>query len=187
MVAGGTHLRGIGAHHDVTAVTAFPDLYLALGKDLRHFHIAQQRTVALLVVLFDGAHQTELLGKLRKALLLGGFGEGLVHVCPLVVFTVSRSDQIFGGIADAGQLLEPHLCVFLFVFGGLQKQSGNLLKALLFGNGGKKSILIASLRLAGESLHQIFFGLCTGVWVDSHGYAPLLSLIGIIPIKEYKG
>ena len=54
MVAGGANLRGLLAHDDVTAVAALPHLDLALGEDLRHLHIVQQGTVALLVMLFNG-------------------------------------------------------------------------------------------------------------------------------------
>ena len=67
MVAGQTDLRRFLAHDDVTAVAALPHLDLALGEDLRHLHIVQQGTVALLVVLLDGSHQTEPLGQLMEA------------------------------------------------------------------------------------------------------------------------
>ena len=62
MVAGGADLRGLLAHDDVTAVAALPYLDLTLGKDLRHLHIVQQGTVALLMVLFNGGDQAETLG-----------------------------------------------------------------------------------------------------------------------------
>ena len=52
MVAGRADLRCFLTNHDMPAVAALPYLDLALGKDFRHFHIVQQGTVALLMVLF---------------------------------------------------------------------------------------------------------------------------------------
>ena len=75
MAAGRTDLRRFLAHDDVTAVAALPHLDLALGEDLRHLHIVQQGTVALLMVLFNGGYQAETLGQLMKAFLIGSFGK----------------------------------------------------------------------------------------------------------------
>ena len=65
MGAGGADLRRGCAHHNVAAVAALPHLHLALGEDLGQLHIAQQRPVALLMVLLDGGHQAEFGGQLR--------------------------------------------------------------------------------------------------------------------------
>ena len=46
MAAGGADLRRLGADDDVSAVAAFPDLDLALFKDLRRLQIVQQGAVA---------------------------------------------------------------------------------------------------------------------------------------------
>ena len=73
MGAGGADLRRLFADHDVTAVAAFPDLDLTLLEDRGGLDVFQKRAIALLVVLLDRGDQTELLGKLRKALFLGGF------------------------------------------------------------------------------------------------------------------
>ena len=62
--AGGAQLGCLGADDQVTAVTALPDLDLALGEDLLGLDIVQQCAVALLVVLLDGGNQTELGGQL---------------------------------------------------------------------------------------------------------------------------
>ena len=72
MIAGGADFRGFLPHDDVTAVAALPHLDLALGKDLRHFHIVQQGTVALLMVLFNSGYQAETLGQLMETFLIGG-------------------------------------------------------------------------------------------------------------------
>ena len=79
MIAGRADLRGLLAHNDVTAVAALPHLDLALGEDLRHLHIVQQGTVALLMMLFNGGYQAETLGQLMKAFLIGSFGKAIVH------------------------------------------------------------------------------------------------------------
>src|SRR5574344_2148310 len=89
MVAGRADLRRFLTDHNVTAVAALPYLDLTLGKDLRHLHIVQQGTVALLVVLFNGGNQTEALRQLMETLLIGGFGEAVVHIRPLVVLSLS--------------------------------------------------------------------------------------------------
>ena len=94
VVAGGTHLRRAGANDDVAAVPTLPHLHLTLGKHLRHLHIVQQGTVALLMVLLDGGHQTEAVGQLGKAFGLGGLGEVLVHVRPFVVLALGGGLQI---------------------------------------------------------------------------------------------
>lgn len=109
MVAGGANLRGLLAHDDVTAVAALPHLDLALGEDLRHLHIVQQGTVALLVMLFNGGDQAETLGQLMETFLIGSFGKAIVHIRPLVVLTLSGGEKVFCGVANAVQFFEPQL------------------------------------------------------------------------------
>lgn len=53
MNADGTQLRRLGAIDDVNAVTALPNLYLALLEDLYSLNILQQRTAVLLMVHLD--------------------------------------------------------------------------------------------------------------------------------------
>ena len=101
------------------AVAALPNLYFALLENGGGLYVLQQGAVTLLVVLFNGGHRAELSGQLRKALFLGGFGKALVHIGPLVVLPVGGSTQIFRGVPQPFQLLEPHFGVFLLVFGGL--------------------------------------------------------------------
>ena len=79
MGAHGADVGGLRAHDDVAAVAAFPHLDLALFEHLRGLHVVQQRAVALLVVLFDGANLAELLGQLREALFLGRLAFLLRH------------------------------------------------------------------------------------------------------------
>ena len=93
MIAGRANLRRFFAYDDMTAVAALPDLDGTLGKDLGGFHIAQQRTVAFLVVLFNGCHQAEPFCQLRESLGFGGFGKAIIHIRPLVVFTLGGSQK----------------------------------------------------------------------------------------------
>ena len=101
MSAGGAYFRGLCADDDVSAVAALPHLYFALLKHCRCLHVFQQGAVSLLMVLFDGAHQAEFGGKLRKSLLFCRLGEILIHVGPLIVFAVRGRGQVFLGIADS--------------------------------------------------------------------------------------
>ena len=169
MVAGRADLRRLLADHDMPAVAALPHLDLALGKDLRHLHIVQQGAVALLMVLFDGGDQTETLGQLVEALLVGGFGEAVVHIRPLVVLALSGGEKVFGGVTNAVQLLEPKLSVFLLVVSGFEEQRRDLLVAFLLGLGGKIGVLVACLGLTGKGGHQVFFGLSPCVFRFFHG------------------
>ena len=132
MVAGGANLRGLLAYDDVTAVAALPHLDLALGEDLRHLHIVQQGTVALLVVLFNGGDQAETLRQLMETFLIGSFGKAVVHIRPLVVLALSGGEKVFGGVANAVQLFEPQLGVFLLIISGFEEQCRDLLRSPSF-------------------------------------------------------
>ena len=130
VIAYGTYIGSLGSYYNVTAVAAFPYLDSALFKYLGSLNIFKQCTVALLVVLFNSAYSSELCGKLCKAFFLGSFGKFLVHICPLVVLAVSGSTKVFGSVSDAVKLLEPHLCVFLFIVSSLEEKGSYLLEAL---------------------------------------------------------
>ena len=121
MIAGRADLWRFLTDHNMTAVAALPQLDLALGKDLRHLHIAQQGAVALLMVLFNGGDQAETLGKLVEALLVSSLGKAVIHIRPLVVLALSGGEKVFGGVADAVQFFEPQLGVFLFVVSGFEE------------------------------------------------------------------
>ena len=150
----------------MTAVAALPDLDLALFEDLGGLHVLKQGAIALLMVLLNGSHQTELGGQLREALLLGGLGKAVVHIRPLVVLALGGGQQVFAGGADAVmQLLVPHLSVLLLVVGGFQKQGGDLLKAVLFGLGSEIGVLVSGLGLAGEGGSQVLLGLGSSVFI----------------------
>ena len=121
------------------------------------------------MMLFNGGYQAETLGQLMESLLVGGFGEAVVHIRPLVVLALSGGEKIFGGVADAVQLFEPQLGMFLLVIGGFKEQRRDLLVAFLLGLRCKIGVLVACLGLTGKGSHQIFFGLRTCVFRFFHG------------------
>ena len=116
-------------------------------------------------MLLDGGHTTELGGQLGEALGLCSLGKAFVHIGPLVVLAIGGSGQVLSSGADAVQLFEPQLGVFLLVLGGLQEEGGNLLKALLLGLRGEVGVLVAGLALAGKGGVQVLLGLCAGIRV----------------------
>ena len=174
--AGGTHLRGGGAHHDVAAVAALPHLDLTLLEDLSRLHVVEQRPVALLVALLDGGHQAEFGGQLREALRLSGLGEAVIHVGPLIVLALGGVLQVLGGVPQAAQLLEPQLGVGLLIFGGLQEEGGDLLIALVLGYGGEIGVLEPGLGLPRKGGRQVLLGLGAGVLARASG-GRLLQLL----------
>ena len=129
----------------------------------------QQDTVALLVVLFNGGDQAETLGQLMETFLIGCFGKAVVHIRPLVVLVFSGGEKIFGSVANAVQLFEPQLGVFLLIISGFEEQRRDLLVAFLLGLGCKIGVLVACLGLTGKGSHQVFFGLSSCVFRFLHG------------------
>ena len=164
MCARRANLRGLSPHHDVSAVTAFPNFYFTLLEHFLRLHIFQQGTIAFFMVLFNVSHQTELRRQFLKAFFFGSLGKASVHIRPLVVLTVSGILQVGGGIADALQLLEPHLGVLFLVVSGLQEEGCDLLEAFLLGLGGKVGVLVPGLGLTGKSRLQILLRLGTCVF-----------------------
>ena len=67
MRADRTYLRRCGAYNDVSAVAALPHLDIALFEHLSCLNIVQQRAVALLMLLFNGAYKAEFFGKFRES------------------------------------------------------------------------------------------------------------------------
>ena len=133
MLANGADLRSLGAHYDVTAVAALPNLYFRFLEYLGGLYVLEQGAVTLLVLLLDSGNHTETCGQYGESLLLGSLGKALIHIGPLIVLTVSCGAQVLSGIANALQLLEPEFCVLLFIVGGLFKNGCYLLKALFLG------------------------------------------------------
>ena len=149
----------------MTAVTALPNLHLRPLEYLGGLDILEESTITLLVTLLDGSYAAELGGKLMEAFLVGSLCESVIHVGPLVVLACCSCGKVLGGITYALEFLEPELCVLLLIVSCLKEESRNLLVAFLLGLGCEISVLVASLRLTGESRFQIFLGLGTCVFV----------------------
>ena len=49
MLTYGANLGGFGANNEVSAVTAFPNLYFALFENLSGFYVLQKRAISFLV------------------------------------------------------------------------------------------------------------------------------------------
>ena len=112
-------------------------------------------------LVWYGGYHAELGGQLGEALLVGGFGEAVVHVGPLVVLAACSRLEVFFGCPDAAQGLKPNRCVFFFTGSGFFKNRRNLLIAFFSGNAGKVRVLVARLRLSGKSRLQILLSLCS--------------------------
>ena len=79
---------------DVTAVSADPnDLFAAL-KDYAVLKVLDKGVVTLLMLLLDLSDHLEKRCDSVEALLLGDFGELLVHLCPLVVLACCGIKEI---------------------------------------------------------------------------------------------
>src|SRR5699024_984781 len=145
MIAGRTNFRSGSSNYNVSAVAAFPDFNFASGEHFRRLRLAEQRAIALFMMLLDGSHKAECRRKFRESLFLCGFCKSVVHICPLVILTLCGVEQVLGGIADAVQFFEPHLRMLFLIVRRLQEKCGDLLIALFFCLGSKISILIACL------------------------------------------
>ena len=104
-----------------------------------------------------------------ETFLVSSLGKAVVHIRPLVVLALSGGEKIFGSVANAVQLFEPQLGVFLLIISGFEEQRRDLLVAFLLGLGCKIGVLVACLGLTGKGSHQIFFGLSTCVFRFFHG------------------
>ena len=171
MVADGTYLRGLGAHHNMPAVPTFPYGNGALFEYFPGFHIPQQGTVPLLMVLLNLCYHAELDGQRRKAFFLGLLGKALVHIRPLVILAFCGGEQVFGRVAQQSQLLEPHLGVFLLVVRRLLEDGCDLLIALLLGSAGEKGVFVSGLALTHKCGEEVAFGLRA---FQFHGEFPFL-------------
>ncbi len=65
------NFRSFRSYDYMSAVAAFPDLYFTLFKDLLRFNIVQKCSVALLMVLLNGRHSSELFSKFMESFLIG--------------------------------------------------------------------------------------------------------------------
>ena len=188
MCADGAELRGLGADNDVAAVTALPNLNLALLKDLLGLHVVQESAVSVLVALLDGCNAAELGSKLLEAFFFSFLGHTVIHIGPLEVLALSGVEKILGGIAQLTQLLEPKLCMLFLVLCGLQEQLSNLLKSSLLSHGSELGVLVSRLGFTCECFPQVLFGFGTSVFIChikcSPFYTLSIKLLYIIPQSD---
>ena len=132
MCANRANLRSLGAHNDVSAIAAFPNLHFASFENFSSLHIVEECTVALFVAFFDGRYAAELLCEFRKTFLLRSLCKSCVHIRPLIVLPFGCGSEIFRCITNTVQLLKPEFSVLLLVVGSLEEEGSNLLKSLFF-------------------------------------------------------
>ena len=109
MIAGGANFGSLCSNDDVSAVAAFPNLDFALFNYLSHLNVLKKRTISFFVVLFDGGNKPEFSCKLGKTFFVGGLCKACIHVGPFIVFAFGGVSEVFGGVTDSVQLLEPQL------------------------------------------------------------------------------
>ena len=177
MGADGADLWRFGTDVDVSAIEALPDDDLVALEDDAVVDVGDECEISLFVLFLDRRNAFEHRRDLVKALFARLFGEGRVHVRPLVVFALCGVDQVGLGVADAAvEQLEPHLCVFLFVVCGLLEDVRDLDVAVLFRLGSVVGVLVARLRLAGKGGHQIFLGFRA---FDVHNVSSVMSATAV--------
>ena len=96
-----------GANDDMTAVAALPDLNAGFFEDFLRLDVFQKRAVTFFVVLFDSGDATELFSEFGKAFLFSLARHTGIHVSPLEIFTFGGVHEIFSGIAEFAERLEP--------------------------------------------------------------------------------
>ena len=62
-----------------------------------------------------------------ESLLISFTSHAVIHIRPLGVLAFSSMEQVFGGIAQLAQRLEPQLGVLHLILCSMQEQSSNLL------------------------------------------------------------
>ena len=88
VLAHGADLRRFSTYDQVAAVSALPQGYAALLEYFFRLYIVQKLAVALLVRFFFFFNTAELLGQFVESLFIRLACHTVVHICPLVVFTL---------------------------------------------------------------------------------------------------
>ena len=107
MSAGGAKLGRVCTNNDMSAVAAFPNLYLALFEYGGGLYIFEKGSVTLLMMLFDSGYETEFMSQFLESFFFGCFGKALVHIGPFVVFAFGCGGKVSGSIAETFELFEP--------------------------------------------------------------------------------
>ena len=163
MIADRAAVRRLCSDHDMPAVAAFPYGNAGLFEDLHRFHILQQLSVALFMMLFNGSHAAELLRQFMEAFFIRFPGKTVIHVSPLIILAFRGVQQVLLCIAQLSQRLEPELRVLLLIFRGLEEESRDLFVTVLFRDRSEIGVLVAGLAFSCESGPEILFGAGAGV------------------------
>src|SRR5215471_4252408 len=120
---------------------------------------------------FLGARERlEPLGDLIESLFASGASEAGVHLGVLISFARDRGLQVYwrgadrlagGRIADFFQEIEVAVSVAGLAFGRVAEQAGDVRVAFDVGLTREIKITPVGLRLAGESMFQVFVSLCS--------------------------
>ena len=165
--------RGLGVDGE-SAFAAHPFRRFGLLEDLFVFQPLEQAHVACFVHLFDGGHEAEVVGYLRKSFVLSHFCEIGVEVAPFLALSCGGFRKIFlrvayhpGGIAcgdgdDASfEVAEEPAGVLEFLFGGFEENGGNLLVAFFEGFLREEGVAAAGLALAGKGGEEVLLCACS--------------------------
>ena len=131
MCASRANLRSLGADYDVTAVAAFPYLDFALLEHFLSLDILEKCAIALFMTLLDSSYEAEFLCEYVESLFVCGLCETVIHISPLIIFSVCSLNEVVCGVADTLKFLELEFCVLLLVVSGLEENCCNLLEAFL--------------------------------------------------------
>ena len=101
MITYRAYLRCFCSYHNMSTVTAFPYLNLALFKYLCSFDIFKKCTISLLVMLLNLSYSSKFCCKFREAFFLSRFSKTFIHICPLIILAFSSCCQIFLCITDS--------------------------------------------------------------------------------------
>src|SRR5574344_734312 len=126
--------RSLCSYDNVSAVSAFPDLYFALFENSHSLNILQESSISLFMALLNSCNQAEFCCQCLEFLFRSVLCKTLIHICPLVMLAFSCCSKVSCSIPDAFQFLEPQLCVFLLIICSLQKEFSNLLVSFLLSN-----------------------------------------------------
>ncbi len=115
---------------------------------------------------FNRGYPAEPPGQRGETFFFRVFGEPLIHIGPLIVFAFGGVKEVIRGFAQVAQLLKPEAGMLLLVARGLEEQRRNLLVSLFLRDRGKIGVLVPGLALSGKCVHQILFGLGSGILVS---------------------
>ena len=162
MFADGAKFRSSRAQNEMSAIPALPKSDAGFLEDFLRLNIFQQLAITFLVMFFNRRNASELFGEFVEAFLISLTSHARIHVRPLEIFTFRRMKKIFFQTAQLTESLEPKFCMFLFIFGSLEEECGNLFATVFLGDGSIIGVFIARLRFSREGLTKIFFSFGAG-------------------------